>query len=197
MGNAGCSALQVTREENGASGYDWSVTFLSDFEPSATSSRLMVSYNGLAGALDGDVTAEVRKTKQNFALLLLACVATGLSLLLLPSAWTVPRSSLLESMVSGIATTDGVGRSSASLLCFGDTFVFLFLQVGYDLNAGLPGHVGVVTVAAVGGEHNLSVSSWQSGSLAAGLFIELDGEAYEIEAVDASNATFTLVEVRR
>lgn len=44
---------------NAASGYDWSVTFLTDVEPSATSSRLEVSYNGLSGALDGDITAEV------------------------------------------------------------------------------------------------------------------------------------------
>lgn len=68
-------------------------------------------------------------------------------------------------------------------------------QVGYDLTAGLPGHSGVVTVTALGGEHNMSVVSLQSGDLLPGLFIELDGEAYEIDAVDSMNQTFTLVEV--
>ncbi|CAM9800578.1 unnamed protein product [Ectocarpus sp. 6 AP-2014] len=116
--------VQVSREANTASGYDWSVTFLTDVEPSATSSRLVVSYNGLAGALGADITAEV----------------------------------------------------------------------GYDLIAGLPGHFGVVTVTALGGERNISVLSLQSGMLKAGLFIELEGEAYEIEAVDASNETISLEE---
>lgn len=75
-------------------------------------------------------------------------------------------------------------------------FLFaLFCQVGYDLTAGLPGHSGIVTVTALGGERNISVLSLQSGMLKAGLFIELDGEAYEIEAVDASNETISLVEV--
>lgn len=69
------------------------------------------------------------------------------------------------------------------------------VQVGYDLTAGLPGHSGVVTVTALGGEHNVSVVTLQSGDLEPGLFIDLDGEAYEIEAVDPTNQTFTLVEV--
>lgn len=51
--------LQVAREENSASGYDWSVKFLTDVEPSSTSGRMVVSYNGLVGALDGDITMEV------------------------------------------------------------------------------------------------------------------------------------------
>lgn len=41
----------------------------------------------------------------------------------------------------------------------------------------------------------MSVVSLQSGDLEPGLFIELDGEAYEIEVVDPTNQTFTLVEV--
>lgn len=70
-------------------------------------------------------------------------------------------------------------------------------QVGYDLTAGLPGHAGVVTVEAVGGDYNVSVVSGQSSSLQAGLFIDLDGEAYEIDSVDSLNETITLVEVSR
>lgn len=71
------------------------------------------------------------------------------------------------------------------------------MQVGYDLTAGLPGHAGVVTVEAFGGDYNVSVVSGQSSSLQAGLFIDLDGEAYEIDAVDSLNETITLVEVRQ
>lgn len=52
-----------------------------------------------------------------------------------------------------------------------------------------------MTVTALGGERNISVLSLQSGMLKAGLFIELEGGAYEIEAVDASNETISLVEV--
>ena len=70
------------------------------------------------------------------------------------------------------------------------------MQVGYDLTAGLPGHIGVVTVEALGGDFNLSVLSGQSSYLAAGLYIDLDGEAYEIESVGSLNDTITLVEVR-
>lgn len=40
---------QVSREANSGAGYDWSVSFLTDVEPSATSSRLVVSYNGVSG----------------------------------------------------------------------------------------------------------------------------------------------------
>lgn len=72
----------------------------------------------------------------------------------------------------------------------------VFVQVGHDLTAGLPGHSGVVTVEAFGGDFNLSVLSGQSSSLAAGFYIDLDGEAYEIESVGALNETITLVEVR-
>ncbi len=67
-------------------------------------------------------------------------------------------------------------------------------QVGYDLTAGLPGHSGTATVTAAGGDQVLSFSS-VSGSPAAGLFIKLDGEAYEIESVDSENKKLTLVEV--
>lgn len=35
------------------------------------------------------------------------------------------------------------------------------------------------------------------GSLSAGMYIKLDGEAYEVESVDSSVGTFTLVEVCR
>lgn len=72
-----------------------------------------------------------------------------------------------------------------------------FTQVGYDLTAGLPGHSGVVTVTASGGDFNVSVLSGQSISLAAGLYIDIDGEAYEIESVDSLNEIVTLVEVRQ
>lgn len=51
--------VQVAREGNSASGYDWSVKFLTDVEPSSTSSRMVVSYNGLVGTLGGDITIEV------------------------------------------------------------------------------------------------------------------------------------------
>lgn len=69
-------------------------------------------------------------------------------------------------------------------------------QVGFDLTAGLPGHAGVVRVAASGGNSSVSVLSGQSSSLAAGLFIDIDGEAYEIESIDSQFETVTLVEVR-
>lgn len=70
------------------------------------------------------------------------------------------------------------------------------MQVGHDLTAGLPGHSGVVTVEAFGGDFNLSVLSGQSSLLATGLYINLDGEAYEIESVGSLNDTIYLVEVR-
>lgn len=72
----------------------------------------------------------------------------------------------------------------------------LNLQVGYDLTAGLPGHSGTVVVEAFGGDKKVSVISGQSSSLEPGLFIELDGQAYEIDGVDAGNGGLTLVEVR-
>lgn len=72
----------------------------------------------------------------------------------------------------------------------------VLVQVGHDLTAGLPGHSGVVTVAAFGGDFSLSVLSGQSSSLATGLYIDLDGEAYEIESVGSLYDTITLVEVR-
>lgn len=50
---------QVSRVANSASGFDWSVTFVTDVEPSATSSRIVVSYNGLVGALEGKIELEV------------------------------------------------------------------------------------------------------------------------------------------
>lgn len=68
------------------------------------------------------------------------------------------------------------------------------MQVGYDLTAGLPGHMGTATVTATGGSYIMTSSD--SGSLTAGLFIEIDGEAYEIDSVDSANNQFTLVEVR-
>lgn len=71
------------------------------------------------------------------------------------------------------------------------------VQVGYDLTAGLPGHFGIVTVEATGGDYNVSVISGQSSFLEAGLFIDLDGEAYEINSIDTLNETITLVEVCR
>lgn len=58
-----CHAMQVSREDNTGSapwGYDWSVSFLTDVEPSATSSRLVVSYNGVSGT--GTVSAQVSVT---------------------------------------------------------------------------------------------------------------------------------------
>lgn len=55
---------QVSRVVNSASGYDWIVTFLTDVEPSATSSRMVVSYNGLVGSLGGDITLEVTKSAE-------------------------------------------------------------------------------------------------------------------------------------
>lgn len=67
--------------------------------------------------------------------------------------------------------------------------------MGYDLTAGLPGHFGVVTVQASGGDYNVTVLSGQSSSLAPGLYIDLDGEAYEIDVVDSRNESVTLVEV--
>lgn len=70
-------------------------------------------------------------------------------------------------------------------------------QVGYDLTAGLPGHEGEVTVFASGGEYNVSVLSGKGSALEAGRYIELDGQAYEIEAVDSLQEQFTLVEVRQ
>lgn len=69
------------------------------------------------------------------------------------------------------------------------------LQVGYDLTAGLPGHIGTVTVTATGGSATVvNVVTPDSSSLAAGLFVKLGGEAYEIAAVDSATE-FTLVEV--
>lgn len=54
--------------------------------------------------------------------------------------------------------------------------------------------MGTVTVTApTGGDYILS--SPDSASLTAGLFVKLDGEAYEIESVDPANSRFTLVEV--
>lgn len=50
---------------------------------------------------------------------------------------------------------------------------------------------------ATGGDYNVSVTSGQSSLLEAGLFIDLDGEAYEIDSIDAQNETITLVEVCR
>ena len=70
------------------------------------------------------------------------------------------------------------------------------MQVGHDLTAGRPGHFGVVTVEAFGGDFNLTVLSGQKSVLAAGSYIDLDGEAYEIESVGLLNETITLVEVR-
>lgn len=62
----------MTRAANNASGYDWSVTFLTDVEPSAFSDRMMVSYNGMVGNLEGGVTAEVSYARPSrFRLLLM------------------------------------------------------------------------------------------------------------------------------
>ena len=66
------------------------------------------------------------------------------------------------------------------------------LQVGYDLTEGLPGRMGEVVVTATGGSD--AVVTTDSSSLAAGLFVKLDGEAYEIASVDSATQ-FTLVEV--
>lgn len=67
--------------------------------------------------------------------------------------------------------------------------------MGYDLTAGLPGHFGVVTVEASGGDYNITILSGETSSLVPGLYIDLDGEAYEIDVVDSGNESFTLVEV--
>lgn len=53
--------------------------------------------------------------------------------------------------------------------------------------------MGTAAVTAVGGDTVMSSSD--SGSLTAGLFVKLDGEAYEIESVEPANNQFTLVEV--
>lgn len=53
------ACAQVSRDANSASGFDWSVTFVTDVEPSATSSRIVVSYNGLVGELEGEIELEV------------------------------------------------------------------------------------------------------------------------------------------
>ena len=55
----------------------------------------------------------------------------------------------------------------------------------------------MVTVAASGGEYAVSVLSGQRNALEAGLFIDIDGEAYRIESVDPLLRTLTLVEVRQ
>lgn len=53
--------------------------------------------------------------------------------------------------------------------------------------------MGTATVTANGGYDVMSSSD--SGSLTAGLFVKLDGEAYEIGSVDSASNQFTLVEV--
>lgn len=53
--------------------------------------------------------------------------------------------------------------------------------------------MGTATVTATGG--NYVMTSADSGSLTTGLFIKIDGEAYEIASVDSMNNEFTLVEV--
>lgn len=58
---------QVARTANKASGYDWLVTYLTDFEPSATMGRIVVSYNGLVGKLGDGVTIEVNYTLFTFS----------------------------------------------------------------------------------------------------------------------------------
>lgn len=55
-----CNPIQVSREENTSGpGYEWSISFLTDVEPSATSTRLVASDNGVTVTGTGDVVAEV------------------------------------------------------------------------------------------------------------------------------------------
>lgn len=70
------------------------------------------------------------------------------------------------------------------------------LQVGYGLTPGLPGYTGSVRISASGGKSTVSVLLGQSDLLEAGLFIEIDGDSYEIESVGSLNETIILVEVR-
>lgn len=69
--------------------------------------------------------------------------------------------------------------------------------MGYDLTVGLPGHAGIVTVEASGGDYNVSVTSGKKSLLQPGLFIDLDGRAYEIDSIESTKEVISLAEVRR